>query len=48
MASLLVIALIAYFEARAIVKTLGRLAQGARAIAEGQLGSRVPVQGGMR
>jgi diguanylate cyclase (GGDEF)-like protein len=44
-ASLLVIALIAYFEARAIVKTLGRLAQGARAIAAGELGSRVPVHG---
>jgi two-component system, cell cycle response regulator len=44
-ASLLVIALIAYFEARSIVQALGRLAQGARAIAAGQLGSRVPVHG---
>ena len=44
-ASLLVIALIAYFEARVIVQALGRLADGARAIAAGQLGSRVPVDG---
>lgn len=44
-ASLLVIALIAYWEARAIVQALGRLAQGARAIAAGQLASRVPVHG---
>ena len=44
-ASLLVIALIAYFEARVIVRALGRLAEAARAIAAGQLGSRVPVDG---
>lgn len=43
--ALAVIALIAYFEARAIVRALGRLACAADAIAGGRLRSRVPVHG---
>jgi diguanylate cyclase (GGDEF)-like protein len=43
--SLLIVALIAYVEGRAIVRTIGRLVEAARAIARGDLSQRVPVQG---
>jgi len=43
--ALLAIGLIAYFEARSIVRTLRRLAAAANAIADGRLRSRVPVHG---
>lgn len=43
--ALLLIAALAYLEGRAIVRTLGRLANAARALAQGSLGERVPVRG---
>jgi diguanylate cyclase (GGDEF)-like protein len=43
--SLLLIALVAYFEGRSIVRTLGNLADAAHAIARGRLNERVPVRG---
>lgn len=43
--SLLLVALVAYFEGRAIVRTLGNLADAAHAIARGRLNERVPVRG---
>ncbi len=45
-ASLLLVALVAYFEGRMIVRAIGRLVDAARAIARGELDQRVPVQGG--
>jgi HAMP domain-containing protein len=43
--SLGVVSLIAYFEGRAIVRTLGTLAEAAHGIARGRLDERVPVRG---
>ena len=43
--SLGVVSLIAYFEGRAIVRTLGTLAEAAHGIARGRLTERVPVRG---
>jgi diguanylate cyclase (GGDEF)-like protein len=43
--SLLLVALVAYFEGRSIVRTLGNLANAAHAIARGRLSERVPVRG---
>jgi diguanylate cyclase (GGDEF)-like protein len=43
--ALLAIGLIAYFEARSIVRALRRLAAAANEIAGGRLGSRVPISG---
>jgi two-component system, cell cycle response regulator len=43
--SLLVVALIAYVEGRAIVSTISRLVEAARGISRGDLRQRVPVQG---
>jgi diguanylate cyclase (GGDEF)-like protein len=43
--SLLLVALVAYFEGRSIVRTLGNLANAAHAIAHGRLSERVPVRG---
>jgi diguanylate cyclase (GGDEF)-like protein len=45
MASLLLVAIVAYIEGRAIVRTIRRLVDAARAIARGDLKQRVPVQG---
>jgi diguanylate cyclase (GGDEF)-like protein len=45
LAALLLIAAVAYIQGRAIVRTLGRLAEAARAIARGHLGNRVEVGG---
>jgi diguanylate cyclase (GGDEF)-like protein len=44
-ASLLLVACVAYIEGRAIVRTIRRLVDAARAIARGDLKQRVPVQG---
>jgi diguanylate cyclase (GGDEF)-like protein len=44
-ASLLLVACVAYIEGRAIVRTIRRLVDAARAIARGDLQQRVPVQG---
>jgi diguanylate cyclase (GGDEF)-like protein len=44
-ASLLLVACVAYVEGRAIVRTIRRLVDAARAIARGDLEQRVPVQG---
>jgi diguanylate cyclase (GGDEF)-like protein len=44
-ACLLLVAAVAYIEGRAIVRTLGRLVDAARAISRGDLKQRVPVQG---
>jgi diguanylate cyclase (GGDEF)-like protein len=44
-ACLLLVAAVAYIEGRAIVRTLGRLVDAARAISRGDLEQRVPVQG---
>ena len=44
-ASLLLAGLVAYFLSRSIVRTLGRLAAAAQAIAAGRLGERVAVRG---
>jgi diguanylate cyclase (GGDEF)-like protein len=44
-ASLVLVALVAYVEGRAIVGTIRRLVEAARAIARGELRQRVPVQG---
>jgi diguanylate cyclase (GGDEF)-like protein len=44
-ASLLLVACVAYIEGRAIVRTIRRLVDAARAIARGDLRQRVPVQG---
>jgi diguanylate cyclase (GGDEF)-like protein len=43
--SLLLVACVAYLEGRAIVRTIRRLVDAARAIAHGDLKQRVPVQG---
>jgi len=43
--SLVLVATVAYFEGRAIVRTIRRLVDAARAIARGDLRERVPVQG---
>jgi diguanylate cyclase (GGDEF)-like protein len=43
--SLLLVACVAYLEGRAIVRTIRRLVDAARAIAQGDLKQRVPVQG---
>jgi diguanylate cyclase (GGDEF)-like protein len=43
--SLVLVALIAYVEGRAIVRTIRRLVEAARAVARGDLRQRVPVQG---
>jgi diguanylate cyclase (GGDEF)-like protein len=43
--ALILIALLAYIEGRAIVRTLGALVEAARGIAQGQLDERVPVKG---
>jgi diguanylate cyclase (GGDEF)-like protein len=43
--SLLLVACVAYLEGRAIVRTIRRLVEAARAIAQGDLKQRVPVQG---
>jgi diguanylate cyclase (GGDEF)-like protein len=43
--SLVLVALVAYIEGRAIVGTIRRLVEAARAIARGDLKQRVPVQG---
>lgn len=45
LASLALIAAVAYLLGRTIVHTLGELVRGARAIASGRLGERVPVHG---
>jgi len=45
LASLLLVAILAYFEGRAIVRTVRRLVDAARAIARGDLHERVQVQG---
>jgi two-component system, cell cycle response regulator len=45
LASLLLIAAVAYIQGRSIVGTLGRLADAARGIARGRLGDRVHVRG---
>jgi diguanylate cyclase (GGDEF)-like protein len=44
-ASLILVAAVAYIEGRAIVRTIRRLVDAARAIARGDLKQRVPVQG---
>jgi two-component system cell cycle response regulator len=44
-ASLLLVACVAYLEGRSIVRTISRLVDAARAIARGDLKQRVPVQG---
>ena len=43
--SLVVVAIIAYFEGRAIVRTIRRLVEAAHAIARGDLRQRVPAEG---
>ena len=45
LASLILVAALAYFEGRAIVRTIRRLVDAARAIARGDLSQRVPAQG---
>jgi diguanylate cyclase (GGDEF)-like protein len=45
LASLALVALVAYFEGRSIVRTLRGLAEAAHAIARGRLSERVPVRG---
>jgi diguanylate cyclase (GGDEF)-like protein len=45
LAALILIAVVAYLQGRAIVGTLGRLAEAARGIALGRLGDRVHVRG---
>ncbi len=45
LASLALVALVAYFEGRSIVRTLRALAEAAHGIARGRLGERVPVRG---
>jgi two-component system cell cycle response regulator len=45
LAALILIALVAYIQGRAVVGTLGRLAEAARSIARGRLGDRVQVRG---
>lgn len=45
LASLALVGLLAYYEGRAIVRTIRRLVEAARAIARGDLDQRVPVQG---
>ena len=45
LASLALVALVAYFEGRSIVRTLRGLAEAAHAIARGSLAERVPVRG---
>jgi diguanylate cyclase (GGDEF)-like protein len=45
LASLGLVALVAYFEGRSIVRTLRGLSEAAQAIARGRLGERVPVRG---
>ena len=45
LASLALVALVAYFEGRSIVRTLRNLAEAAHAIARGSLSERVPVRG---
>jgi len=45
LASLALVALVAYFEGRSIVRTLRGLAEAAHAIARGSLSERVPVRG---
>jgi diguanylate cyclase (GGDEF)-like protein len=45
LAALVLIAVVAYLQGRAIVGTLGRLAEAARGIARGRLGDRVHVRG---
>jgi diguanylate cyclase (GGDEF)-like protein len=45
LASLLLVACVAYVEGRAIVRTIRRLVDAARAVARGDLEQRVPVQG---
>lgn len=45
LASLLLVASVAYVEGRAIVRTIRRLVDAARAVARGDLKQRVPVQG---
>jgi diguanylate cyclase (GGDEF)-like protein len=45
LAALILIAVVAYLQGRAIVGTLGRLAEAARGIARGRLGDRVHVRG---
>ncbi|HUJ92660.1 MAG TPA: diguanylate cyclase [Gaiellaceae bacterium] len=45
LASLLLVSIVAYFEGRSIVRTLGGLAAAAHGIARGRLSERVPVKG---
>jgi two-component system cell cycle response regulator len=45
LAVVVLVAIVAFLEARSIVRTLGRLAGAAGAIAQGRLGQRVPVRG---
>jgi diguanylate cyclase (GGDEF)-like protein len=45
LASLVLVAVVAYFEGRSIVRIIRRLVDAARAIARGDLDQRVPVQG---
>jgi diguanylate cyclase (GGDEF)-like protein len=45
LASLALVSLVAYFEGRSIVRTLGTLAEAAHGIARGRLSERVPVRG---
>jgi diguanylate cyclase (GGDEF)-like protein len=45
LAAVLLIALVAYFEGRSIVRTVSKIARTANAIARGQLDERVPVKG---
>jgi diguanylate cyclase (GGDEF)-like protein len=45
LAALLLIALVAYFEGRSIVRTVSQIARTANAIARGQLDERVPIKG---
>jgi diguanylate cyclase (GGDEF)-like protein len=45
LAAVLLIALVAYFEGRSIVRTVSKIARTANAISRGQLDERVPVKG---
>jgi diguanylate cyclase (GGDEF)-like protein len=45
LAALLLIALVAYFEGRSIVRSVSRIGRAANAIARGELSERVPVRG---
>jgi diguanylate cyclase (GGDEF)-like protein len=45
LAALLLIALVAYFEGRSIVRAVSKIARTANAIARGQLDERVPIKG---